>query len=130
MYEEAIAALSSIDGLVVDVNSVEHVQTRLLGSSPNSGKNTVAVLLLNDKNATPAMFKSLAYRHRGEGVVFGESRGASVALVGKQFGIKTYPYIFAIVGSSDSQKVERFNGKSMDPDSLSKWIGSLMDKAV
>lgn len=129
LYDATLDTLSKIEGLVVDVNSVEHIQTRLLGTSPSPGQKTVAILLLNDKNDTPMMFKSLAYRHRGDGVVFGESRGAYVAQVSKEFGVKTYPHLLAIVGNSDSQKVERYRDKSMDSDSLSKWIGGLVKKA-
>jgi hypothetical protein len=126
LYDEAINALSNVDGLVVNVDSMKHIQTRLLGSSPSPGQETVAVLLLNDKNDTPHMYKSLAYRHRGEGVVFGESKGDKSAELSKELlGVMKYPYILAIIGNLDTQRVERFSGKHMDPDSLSRWIGEL-----
>ena len=87
LYQEAIGALSALDGLVVNVECVEHIQTRLLDLSPDPGQNAVAVLLLNDKNDTPSMFKLLAYCHRGEGIAFGEGKGANVAQLSQQFGV-------------------------------------------
>lgn len=131
LYETATEALLNIEGLVVDIKSVEHIQTRLLGSSPIPGEKIVAILLLNDKNVTPVMYQSLAYRHRGDGVVFGECRGDNVAKLSRQLGVDDYPfvpYIFAITGNSDSHKIERLDGKSVDPDSISKWVTGLLKK--
>ena len=131
LYDAASNALLNIEGLVVDIESVEHIQTRLLGSSPVPGAKIVAILLLNDKNETPVMYQSLAYRHRSDGVVFGECRGTNVAKLSKELGVDNYPsipYIFAITGDSASHKIERLDGKSVDPDSLSKWVNKLLKK--
>jgi hypothetical protein len=125
-HEKTIEKLSKIEGLVMNVNSVQHIQTRLLGSSPSPGKKTVAILLFTDKYETPIMFKSLAYRHRRDGFVFGESRAKNLQL-SKEFNVKKYPTVLAIIGDSDSQSVEKFEGE-LDSDSISKWIDTVGKK--
>ena len=132
LYEAAMHHLSSVEGLVVKVETLEHIHARLLSSSPSSDENIVAVLLLNNKEDTPSMYKSLAYRHRRESnVVFGELSGSNLAEVSKQLGVSTdmYPFIMAITGTADAQSIERVPvGKTLDADTLSKWIDELKAK--
>jgi hypothetical protein len=125
-HDKTIEALLKMEGLIANVNSFQHVKTRLLGSYPRPGQTTVAILLLTEKYDTSTMFTSLAYRHRRDGFVFGESRAKNLQL-GKEFNLSSrpYPHLIAIIGGADSHVVERFEGDSMDLDSLSRWIDAV-----
>ncbi|KAL7519909.1 hypothetical protein ACHAWX_004663 [Stephanocyclus meneghinianus] len=128
-HDKTIGALLKMEGLLANVNSVQHVKTRLLGSSQRPGQTSVAILLLTEKYDTSTMFTSLAYRHRRDGFVFGESRAKNLQL-GKEFNLSSrpYPHLIAIIGNADSHVVERFEGDSMDLDSLSRWIDAVGKK--
>ncbi|KAL3804377.1 hypothetical protein HJC23_011305 [Cyclotella cryptica] len=128
-HDKTIEALLNMKGLLANINSIQHVKTRLLGSSPRPGQTTVAILLLTEKYDTSSMFRSLAYRHRRDGFVFGESRAKNLQL-GKEFNVSSrpYPHLLAIIGNSESHVVERFDGESMDLDSLSRWTDAIGKK--
>eukprot|EP00578_Thalassiosira_sp_NH16_P008961 CAMPEP_0181111136 /NCGR_PEP_ID=MMETSP1071-20121207/19107_1 /TAXON_ID=35127 /ORGANISM="Thalassiosira sp., Strain NH16" /LENGTH=601 /DNA_ID=CAMNT_0023194995 /DNA_START=15 /DNA_END=1817 /DNA_ORIENTATION=+ len=124
-------SLLNIDGLVVNVNSVQHIQSRLLASSPSptttAGHPVIAIVLLTDKYETSPLYASLAYRHRQDGfAAFGESRGKNLSLA-KQFSAKKYPTLVAIIGNIE--KTEWYDGNtSLDSESLSKWVDGLSKK--
>ena len=123
LHDHTIDSLLKIEGLVVNVNSLQHVQQRLLNSSPTPGHPSIAILLLTDKYETSSLYASLAYRHRHDGfAAFGESRGSNLQLA-KQFSVKKYPQLVALIGSEEN--VEQYDGTSFDSASLDKWIDGL-----
>jgi hypothetical protein len=126
LHDDTTNKLLNIDGLVVSVNSDQHIQSRLLSvSSATAGQPTIAIILFTDKYVTSPLYASLAYRHRHAGFsAFGESRGSNVNLA-KKYGINTYPTLVAL---TDGGKVERYNGQSLDLESLSKWLDELAKK--
>lgn len=124
LHEHTTDALLAIEGLVINVNSAQHIETRLLGSSPSPGQTTVAILLFTDKYETSPLYASLAYRHRQDGFVFGESRAKNLQL-GKEYGLKKYPLLVALIG--DQEKVVRYDG-ALDSESLSNWLDGLAKK--
>ncbi len=127
LHDHTTEALLGIENLIVNVNSVQHIQSRMLASSPPPGKTSVAVLLLTDKYETSPLYASLAYRHRRDGfAAFGESRAANLQMA-KKFGVKKYPLLVALIGSDE--KVERYSG-SLDAESLSTWLDSLSKKYI
>lgn len=127
LHEHAKKALASTDGLVINVNAKAHIQQRLLSSSPSRpGRPAVAILLFTDKYETSPLYASLAYRHRGDGFAgFGESRGKNIVL-GREYKVKKYPTLVAIVG--DVGKVETYNGNGFEAADLTKWINKLEQK--
>ena len=126
LHDHTIDSLLKIEGLVVNVNSVQHIQSRMLASSPTPGQKSIAVLLFTDKYETSPVYASLAYRHRQDGfAAFGESRAKNLELA-KVFGVKKYPLLVALIGSHE--KVERYEGSSLDLESLSHWLDGLSKK--
>jgi len=126
LHDHTTGSLLKMEGLVVNVNSLQHIQSRLLASSPTTGHPSIAVVLFTDKYETSPLYASLAYRHRLDGfAAFGESRGKNLNL-GKQFSIKEYPTLVAFV--DNEEKVERYDGISLDSESLSKWLNGLSKK--
>mmetsp|Transcript_135 Transcript_135/g.306 ORF Transcript_135/g.306 Transcript_135/m.306 type:complete len:332 (-) Transcript_135:154-1149(-) len=126
LHDHTTDALLKIEGLIVNVNSVQHIQSRLLASSPAPGHPSIAILLFTDKYETSPLYASLAYRHRHDGfAAFGESRGGNLQL-GKRFGVKKYPMLVAFVGSAE--KVVQYDGGSLDLESLSEWLEGLSKK--
>jgi hypothetical protein len=75
--------------LVQNVNHPSQVVDRLLGA------DRPAILVLSEKYETSPLLYSLAYRFR-KSFQFGESRAKSLAMA-KQFGVKKYPLVIAIV---------------------------------
>lgn len=125
LYDHTTDALIKLEGLIVNVNSLQHVQSRMLASSPTPGHPNIAILLLTDKYETSSLYASLAYRHRLDGfAAFGESRAKNLDLA-KKFGVKKYPQLVALIGAED---VERYESEAMDGESLSKWLGKLSNK--
>ena len=134
LYDHTTTALLNIDGLIVSINSVRDIQTRLFGSSAVSGHPAIAILLLMDTRGTSPLYASLAYRHRMDGfAAFGESRGSNSQL-SKKLSVKKYPTLIALVGveatgrSRTHQEVSRYDGEAMDSSSLSKWGDGLSRK--
>lgn len=130
LHDRTTSSLLRMDGLIINVNSVQHIQSRLLSSSPSSAVDhpSVALVLFTDKYETSPLYASLAYRHRRDGfAAFGESRGKNLNL-GREFSIKKYPTLVAIVGNEEEEKVERYDGTSMDLESLSNWVNGLSKK--
>ena len=126
LHDHTTAALVKIEGLIVNVNSVQHIQSRLLASSPAPGHPSIAILLFTDKYETSPLYASLAYRHRHDGfLAFGESRGGNLQL-GKRFGLKKYPMLVAFVGSEE--KVVQYEGTLFDLEVLSEWLEGLSKK--
>ena len=126
LHDHTTDSLIKLEGLIVNVNSVTHVQSRLLASSPTPGHPQIAILLLTDKYETSPLYASLAYRHRRDGfAAFGESRAKNLELA-KKFKVKKYPQLIALIGSDD--KVERYEREAMDGESLSTWIDKLSNK--
>ena len=126
LHDHMTDSLVKIDGLIVNVNSVQHIQSRMLSSSPTPGHPNIAILLLTDKYETSSLYASLAYRHRQDGfAAFGESRAKNLEMA-KKFGVKKYPQLIALIGSED--KVERYESEALDGESLSKWLGKLSNK--
>lgn len=120
LHDRTVQGMNSMDGLVVNVNSMKHVKERLLSSSGKRGKPIVSILLLSDKYETSPIYSALSYKHRHDGFVgFGESRGSNLAL-GKDFEVKKYPTLVALVGNTPL--VEAYTGDSFDLESLSKWV--------
>lgn len=126
LHDHMTDSLVKIDGLIVNVNSVQHIQSRMLSSSPTPGHPNIAILLLTDKYETSSLYASLAYRHRQDGfAAFGESRAKNLEMA-KKFGVKKYPQLIALIGSED--KIERYESEALDGESLSKWLGKLSNK--
>jgi len=128
LHEYATRALLK-EGSIVNINSVQHIQSRLLAYSPTPGHPTVAIMLLSEKYEPSPLYASLAYRHRADGFAsFGESRGKNLQL-GRQFSVKTYPLLVALFGNEEKmERFERYNGSSMDSESLSIWLNGLTKK--
>ena len=128
LHDYVQSALLNI-GLIVNVNSAQHIQSRLLAFSPTPGHPSVAIMLLSEKYETSPMYASLAYRHRADGFAsFGESRGKNLQL-GKQFSVKKYPLLVALFGNEGNiERFEKYKGASMGLESLSKWLNSLTKK--
>jgi len=137
LHDHATSSLLQMDGLIINVNSMQHIQSRLLSSSPSSAVDhpPVAIVLFTDKYETSPLYASLAYRHRRDGfAAFGESRGKNLNL-GREFSIKKYPTLVAIVVVSNTtteekeeNRVERYDGASLDLESLSNWVNGLSKK--
>lgn len=126
LHDHTTDSLIKIEGLIVNVNSLQHVKSRILASSPTPGHPSIAILLLTDKYETSSLYASLAYRHRLDGfAAFGESRAKNLELA-KKFQVKKYPQLIALIGNED--KVERYESEAMDGESLSKWLGKLSNK--
>lgn len=126
MHDHTADALLKIEGLVVNVNNMQHIKSRMLSTSPTPGHPSIAIVLFTDKYETSSLYASLAYRHRHDGfAAFGESRGSNAQL-GKQFGVEKYPTLVALVGSEKT--VEKYPGKSLDLESLSNWVTSVKNK--
>jgi len=126
LHDHTTESLIKLEGLIVNVNSVQHVQSRILASSPTPGHPSIAILLLTDKYETSSLYASLAYRHRLDGfAAFGESRAKNLELA-KKFQVKKYPQLIALIGSEE--KVEQYQSEAMDGESLSKWLGKLSNK--
>jgi len=124
LHDYTSDAILKIESLVVNVNSVQHIQSRLLAASPTPGHPSIAILLFTDKYETSPLYASLAYRHRQDGfAAFGESRGSNLQLA-KTYGVKKYPVLVALVGE---EKVVRYEG-ALDSESLSKWLDGLSKK--
>ena len=125
-HDHTTESLIQLEGLIINVNSVQHVQSRLLATSPTPGHPNISILLLTDKYETSSLYASLAYRHRHDGfVAFGESRAKNLEL-GKKFQIKKYPQLIALIGGEDN--VERYTSEAMDGESLSRWLNKLSSK--
>ncbi|KAL7447149.1 hypothetical protein ACHAXM_010586 [Skeletonema potamos] len=126
LHDHTTDSLIKLEGLIVNVNSVQHVQSRMLASSATPGHPNISILLLTDKYETSPIYASLAYRHRQDGfAAFGESRAKNLELA-KKFKVKKYPQLIALIGSED--KVERYESEAMDGESLSKWLDKLSNK--
>lgn len=126
LHDHTTGSLLKMEGLVLNINSAQHMQSRLFASSPVPGHPSIAILLFTDKYETSPLYASLAYRHRQDGFVgFGESRGKNLQL-GKQFSVKNYPTLVALINNDD--QVERYSGASMDLESLSAWLNGLSKK--
>lgn len=126
LHDHTTDSLIKLENLIVNVNSVQHVQSRMLASSPTPGHPNISILLLTDKYETSPLYASLAYRHRQDGfAAFGESRAKNLELA-KKFNVKKYPQLIALIGSED--KVERYESEAMDGESLSKWLDRLSTK--
>lgn len=122
LHDHMTDAIVKVDGLVVNVNSVQHIQSRLFTSSATPGHPAIAIMLLTDKYETSPLYASLAYRHRQDGfVAFGESRGSNLQL-SKQFSVKKFPALVALLGSE--KKTVQYDGP-LDSESLSKWVTGL-----
>lgn len=128
LHDYVTSKILAVDGLVINVNSMPHIETRLLGSSSTPGHPNIAIILLTDKYETSPLYASLAYRHRHDGfAAFGESRGSNVVL-GREFSIKRYPSLIALVDEENEDLwAEPYEGKAMDGGSLSKWLKSLAE---
>lgn len=95
LHDHMTDSLVKIEGLIVNVNSVQHIQSRMLSTSPAPGHPNIAILLLTDKYETSSLYASLAYRHRQDGfAAFGESRAKNLEMA-KKFGVKKYPQLIA-----------------------------------
>lgn len=124
LHDRTTYSLLKIEGLVVNVDSAEDVQSRLLASSPTPGHPCIAILLLTDKSKTSPLYASLAYRHRQDGfAAFGEIRGNNLQLRNKQFSVEEYPLLLALIGNDE--KVEKYNGALSDSESISNWLNGL-----
>jgi curved DNA-binding protein CbpA len=130
MHEFAMSQMPR--DLVVNINHVQQIQERILGSSPNRNtinKNTKmagSVLLLTDKYETSALYFSLAYKYRSN-FLFGESRAGNLNLA-KEFGVKKYPLLLAFVPKgrgtekySDEWDLVRYEGEATY-EAISKWL--------
>ena len=128
LHDYVTSKILAMDGLVINVNSMPHIETRLLGSSSTPDHPNIAILLLTDKYETSPLYASLAYRHRHDGfAAFGESRGSNVVL-GREFSVKSYPRLIALVDEENEDLwAEPYEGKAMDGGSLSKWLKSLAE---
>ena len=128
LHDHVTSKILAMDGLVINVNSMPHIQNRLLGSSSTVGHPKIAIILFTDKYETSPLYASLAYRHRHDGfAAFGESRGSNVVL-GREFSIKRYPSLIALIDEENEDLwAEPYEGKTMDGGSLSKWLRSLAE---
>lgn len=125
LHDYTTNSLINMDGLVINVNSKAHVQSRLLSTSSTPGHPSISILLLTDKYETSPLYASLAYRHRQDGFsAFGESRGSNVQM-GKEYSVKKYPHLIALV---NNEEIIKYEGKSFDSENLSKWLNNLSKK--
>lgn len=131
LHDHTTSSLLSIDGLIININSPQHIQQRLLASSPRPGHPSISILLLTDKYETSPLYASLAYKHRMDGFgAFGESRGNNLQLA-KQYSLKKYPMLMALISNDEVAErthIVKYDGKSMDSESLSKWLNGLTKK--
>ena len=116
--------------LVSQINRIEHVQERLMTNKLGSGnqRHTGAILLLTDKYETSNLYISLAYAYR-KSLTFGESRASNLQL-GKEFGVKKYPLLLALLPSNSNSKgysIVKYSGE-MKSEPISKWIDSILMK--
>ena len=76
LHDHTTATLLQLEGLVVAVDTAQHIQSRLFASSPaNPGQPNVAVVLFTDKGETSPLYASLAYRHHEMQAPPGRLRG-------------------------------------------------------
>lgn len=126
LHDHTTESLLRIEGLILNINSAQHIKSRLFASSPVPGHPSIAILLFTEKYETSPLYASLAYRHRQDGFVgFGESRGKNQQL-GQRFSVKKYPTVIALI--KNDEKVERYSGASLDLESLSTWLNGLSKK--
>ena len=107
--------------LIQNINHVSQIHDRLLS------KNKDAVLLLTDKYETSTLYMSLSYQYRSD-FIFGESRAKNLEL-SKEFGVKKYPLLIAIVKQHGQVKwgnyeLIRYEG-SINGKEISRWLESL-----
>eukprot|EP00956_Cyclotella_meneghiniana_P005577 scaffold7169_cov76-Cyclotella_meneghiniana.AAC.9 len=127
LHDHTTQTMRGVDGLVINVNSMKHIQERLLSTSGTPGHPTVSILLLSDKYETSPIYASLSYKHRHDGfVAFAESRGSNSAIAKEFPNFKQYPTLLALIG--DMPLVDEYSGGSFDLESLSKWIERLANK--
>jgi len=118
------------EGLVVNINSAQHIQSRLLEYSSTPGHPTIAILLLSENIESSPLYASLAYHHRADGFSsFGESRGGHLQL-GEQFSVQKYPALVALFSNlGEIERFEKYNGGSnTDAIKLSRWLSRLSKK--
>jgi hypothetical protein len=108
--------------LIQNINHVSQVEHRLLGNVKKT-----AVLLLTDKYETSTLYMTLAYQYRSN-FIFGESRAKNLGL-SKEFGVKKYPLLIAIVKERGREKwgeyqLIRYEGPIKGTE-ISQWLDSL-----
>jgi len=126
--------------LVLNVNRIDQLNTRLIEPICNtSEKQRIhklgSIFLLSDKFETSTLYASLAYSYRTK-FLFGESRAKNL-LLAKEFGVKKYPMIVALIPNCDHRAApssfkERYHLMKYDGeikgDNISKWIDGLIQK--
>lgn len=115
--------------LVFNINHIQQAKDRLLSKENFWG----SVLLLSDKYETAPLYYSLAYHYRHE-FVFGESRAKNLNL-GKEFGVKKYPLLLAIVPKgkgeesySETHDLIRYTSGELKGDPIIKWLDRVVEK--
>jgi curved DNA-binding protein CbpA len=114
--------------LIRNINHPSQIAERLMPSA----KSSISVLLLTDKYETSALYQSLAYKYRREGVTFGECRAKNlkVAQAVPGGGVKKYPLLLALVPrgqgddawGDDTMDVIRYTGSVKSSADISHWL--------
>lgn len=126
--------------LVHNVNRMDQLNIRLIEPiCTTTGKQRInklgSIFLLSDKFETSALYASLAYSYRNK-FLFGESRAKNL-LLAKEFGVKKYPMIVALIPHCENITVpsplkEQYQIIKYDGDikgnHISKWIDGLIQK--
>ena len=119
--------------LVKNINHVAGLQEKLLDPLlARNAKQKSSILLLTDKYETSSLYYGLAYKYRSS-FLFGESRAKNLN-VAKEFGVKKYPLLLALVPKGKSQEtysdnfdIIRYDGSLKDKP-ISDWIDRIAKK--
>jgi hypothetical protein len=124
LHDRITDSLLQIEGLVLNVNTAQDIESMLLESSPAPGHPGIAILLLTNKSKTSSLYASLAYRHRQDGfAAFGVSHRNKLQLRNKVFSADEGPLLLALI--DNYERVEKYDGASFDSTSISNWLDEL-----
>jgi len=123
LHDHTAKLLLGVEGLIINVNSAQDVESSLLAYSPTPGHPGISILLLTDKSKTSPLYASLAYRHRQDGfAAFGVSRGNNFEFRNKKFSQEDYPVLLALIG--DYERVEKYQPPETDTQSKQRSTNS------
>jgi curved DNA-binding protein CbpA len=111
--------------LIRNINHPSQIAERLMPTA-----KSISVLLLTDKYETSALYQSLAYKYRQDGVVFGECRAKNlkVAQAVPGGGVKKYPLLLALVPRGqgddawDDMDTIRYTGSLKSSADIGEWL--------
>jgi curved DNA-binding protein CbpA len=112
--------------LIHNINHPSQIAERLMPTA-----KSFSVLLLTDKYETSALYQSLAYKYRHDGVAFGECRAKNLKVAqAVPGGVKRYPLLLALVprGRGDSSWEDphmdtiRYTGSLKSSADIGQWL--------